>query len=66
VKHQVKHFLYSAGWKKFEAVWDFMIRTRQLRRVTPLLEGMLSRVTRGNEANRVDSRDDAVRAQARG
>ena len=45
LKHQAKHFFYASGWKKFEAVWDFMIRTRQLRRVTPLLEGVLSRVT---------------------
>jgi radical SAM superfamily enzyme YgiQ (UPF0313 family) len=44
-KHQIKHFFYASGWKRFEPVWDFMIRTRQLRRVTPLLEGVLSRVT---------------------
>jgi radical SAM superfamily enzyme YgiQ (UPF0313 family) len=50
VKHQVKHFFYASGWKKFEAVWDFMIRTRQLRRVTPLLEGILSKVT-GSKTN---------------
>jgi radical SAM superfamily enzyme YgiQ (UPF0313 family) len=44
-KHQAKHFFYAGGWKKFEPVWDLMIRARQLRRVTPLLEGVLSRVT---------------------
>src|SRR5262249_33855557 len=46
LKHQAKHFFYAAGWKKFEPVWDFMIRARQLRKVTPLLEAVLSRVTR--------------------
>jgi radical SAM superfamily enzyme YgiQ (UPF0313 family) len=45
-KHQAKHFFYASGWKKFEPVWDLMIRARQLTRVTPLLEGVLSRVTR--------------------
>lgn len=45
VKHQAKHFFYAAGWKKFEPVWDLLIRARQLGRVTPLLEGVLSRVT---------------------
>jgi radical SAM superfamily enzyme YgiQ (UPF0313 family) len=45
-KHQAKHFFYAAGWKKFEPVWDLVIRARQLTRVTPLLEGVLSRVTR--------------------
>lgn len=45
LKHQAKHFFYAAGWKKFEPLWDMIIRARQLTRVTPLLEGVLSRVT---------------------
>jgi len=47
LKHQAKHFFYASGWKKFELLWDLMIRARQLTRATPLLEGVLSRVTRG-------------------
>ena len=46
LKHQVKHFAYAAGWKKFEAAWNLMIRMRQLRCMTPLLEAVLSQVTR--------------------
>jgi radical SAM superfamily enzyme YgiQ (UPF0313 family) len=45
VKHQAKHFFYASGWKKFEPLWDVVIRARQLRRMTPLLEGVLARVT---------------------
>ena len=45
VKHQAKHFFYAAGWKKFEPLWDLIIRARQLQCMTPLLEGVLSRVT---------------------
>jgi radical SAM superfamily enzyme YgiQ (UPF0313 family) len=45
MKHQAKHFFYASGWKKFEPVWDLLIRARQLRWMTPLLEGVLSRVT---------------------
>lgn len=45
LRHQAKHFFYASGWKKFEPLWDLMIRARQLTRVTPLLEGVLSRVT---------------------
>jgi radical SAM superfamily enzyme YgiQ (UPF0313 family) len=52
VKHQAKHFFYAAGWKKFEFLWDLLIRARQLRWMTPLLEGVLSKITRG-EAQRV-------------
>jgi radical SAM superfamily enzyme YgiQ (UPF0313 family) len=47
LKHQAKHFFYASGWKKFEPLWDLVIRARQLTRVTPLLEGVLSRVTGG-------------------
>ena len=47
VKHQAKHFFYAAGWKKFEPLWDWMIRARQLNQMTPLLEVVLSRVTSG-------------------
>jgi radical SAM superfamily enzyme YgiQ (UPF0313 family) len=46
VKHQAKHFFYAAGWKKFERLWDLVIRARQLPTMTPLLEGVLSRITR--------------------
>jgi radical SAM superfamily enzyme YgiQ (UPF0313 family) len=45
IKHQAKHFCYAAGWKKFEPLWDVVIRARQLRIMTPMLEGVLSRVT---------------------
>jgi radical SAM superfamily enzyme YgiQ (UPF0313 family) len=45
-KHQAKHFAYSAGWKKFERAWNLVIRLRQLRQMTPVLEAVLSKVTR--------------------
>ena len=45
-KHRAKHFFYAAGWKKFEPLWDAVIRVRQLPRMTPLLEGVLAKITR--------------------
>src|SRR5580698_510919 len=57
LKHQAKHFFYAAGWKKFEPLWDLMIRARQLTHMTPLLEGVLSRVSRGrNDRQMEDNR----------
>lgn len=44
VKHRLKHFFYSAGWKKFERAWDIAIRIRQLSQIRPLLEAVLSPV----------------------
>jgi hypothetical protein len=55
LKHQAKHFFYASGWKKFEALWDLIIRARQLTRVTPLFESVLSRVTRLNEVSPSDA-----------
>jgi radical SAM superfamily enzyme YgiQ (UPF0313 family) len=45
-KHQAKHFAYAAGWKKFENAWNLVIRLRQLRCMTPMLEAVLSKITR--------------------
>ncbi len=50
LKHQVKHFFYAAGWKKFEPLWNFLIRARQLRIMTPMLEAVLSKVSGENAA----------------
>jgi radical SAM superfamily enzyme YgiQ (UPF0313 family) len=49
LKHQAKHFFYAGGWKKFEPLWDLMIRARQLNCVTPVLEAVLSRISRSKE-----------------
>ena len=44
-KHSLKHFFYSAGWKKFELAWDLVIRIKQLSQMRPLLEAVLAPVT---------------------
>lgn len=41
VSHQAKHFAYAAGWKRLEPMWDLLIRMKQLRRMTPVLEQIL-------------------------
>ncbi len=55
VKHSLKHFFYSAGWKKFERAWDFVIRVKQLSQMRPLLEAVLSPV--GSSARSVAGGD---------
>ena len=52
IKHQAKHVFYAAGWKKFEPLWDLVIRAKRLGVMTPVLEGVLSKVTAsaGSEA----------------
>jgi hypothetical protein len=51
LKHQAKHFFYAAGWKKFEPLWNFIIRARQLNYARPLLEAVLAKVTRTEPDN---------------
>ena len=65
-KHQLKHFCYSAGWKKFERAWDFVIRLKQLAQLRPVLEAVLSQVNDSRVEDRaqlghidVPARDDA-------
>jgi radical SAM superfamily enzyme YgiQ (UPF0313 family) len=50
LKHQLKHFLYTAGWKKFEPLWNFMIKTEGLNKMLPLLESLLSKVKYNRDA----------------
>jgi radical SAM superfamily enzyme YgiQ (UPF0313 family) len=61
-KHRAKHFFYAAGWKKFEPLWDLVIKGRRLRAMTPLLEGVLSKVSARTERRPSDlgSREPAV------
>ncbi|GAB4434356.1 MAG: radical SAM protein [Anaerolineae bacterium] len=39
---QLRHLAYAGGWKKFEPLWDWVIRLRQLPFVLPLLETVLA------------------------
>jgi radical SAM superfamily enzyme YgiQ (UPF0313 family) len=59
-KHQAKHFAYAAGWKKFEFLWNAVIRARQLRAMTPLLEAVLSKVSGAQRASQFRDRDVAI------
>ena len=43
-KHKLKHFFYTGGWKKFEPVWNFLIKTKNLNNMLPILESVLAKV----------------------
>jgi radical SAM superfamily enzyme YgiQ (UPF0313 family) len=49
LKHKLKHFTYAGGWKRFEPLWNFVIKSGQLNTMRPLLEAILSKV-RTNKA----------------
>lgn len=43
---KLKHFFYTSGWKKFEPLWNFVIKTKNLSHMLPVLESILSKVKR--------------------
>ena len=38
----LRHFAYAAGWKKFEPLWDVVIRAKKAGMMLPVLEAILS------------------------
>jgi radical SAM superfamily enzyme YgiQ (UPF0313 family) len=38
----LRHFAYAAGWKKFEPLWDAVIRAKRAGMMLPVLESILS------------------------
>lgn len=38
----LRHLAYAAGWKKFEPVWDFLIRAKRASSALPFLESVLA------------------------
>jgi hypothetical protein len=39
---RLRHVAYAAGWKKFEPLWDVVIRARRAGMMLPALEAILS------------------------
>jgi hypothetical protein len=37
-----RHVAYAGGWKKFEPLWDMVIRARRLTHMLPVLESVLT------------------------
>ncbi len=40
---RLRHLAYAGGWKKFEPVWDWVIRLQRVGNFRPLLEGLLDK-----------------------
>ncbi len=53
---RARHLLYAAGWKKFEPLWDFVIRVRRAGLMLPVLETILSEFGRRASVRAVSTR----------
>jgi radical SAM superfamily enzyme YgiQ (UPF0313 family) len=40
--NQIRHLAYTGGWKKFEPVWDWVIRAKRVATFLPVLETVLA------------------------
>ncbi len=41
LKGKLRHISYAGGWKKFEPIWDLVLRARKVNNLLPLLEAIL-------------------------
>lgn len=41
-RDRLRHLAYAGGWRKFEPLWDHVIRSTALRRARPVLEQVLT------------------------
>jgi radical SAM superfamily enzyme YgiQ (UPF0313 family) len=42
LRPRLRHMAYAGGWKKFEPLWDLLIRTKQVLHALPVLETILT------------------------
>ncbi len=42
VTKQLRHIAYAGGWKKFEPMWDWVIRAKRVAHLLPVLEAVLA------------------------
>jgi hypothetical protein len=57
----LRHLAYAAGWKKFEPLWDLVIRAKRAGMMLPILETILSEFgTRAPSVNEGAARDGAA------
>jgi radical SAM superfamily enzyme YgiQ (UPF0313 family) len=64
---KLRHLAYTAGWKKFEPAWDWVIRAKRLTGFLPLLETILSGgggFTSSVQNNQVVLEDDSGESSA--
>jgi len=56
----LRHFAYAAGWKKFEFLWNFVIRTKQVASMLPVLESILEGFGRRANSDQATTPADRV------
>jgi radical SAM superfamily enzyme YgiQ (UPF0313 family) len=59
VHQKARHLTYAGGWKRFEPLWDAIIRSRRVSAMLPLLETTLDAFGRARGTGRAAARGNA-------
>ena len=51
---RLRHLAYAGGWKKFEPLWDWVIRLQRVSNFLPLLEAILGGVGKKSVRTELD------------
>jgi hypothetical protein len=52
---RLRHVAYAGGWKKFEPLWDVVIRAKRVTRLLPILETILAGFGRYRPSRQVET-----------
>lgn len=58
---RMRHVAYAAGWKKFEPMWDWIIRAKRATNMLPTLEAVLSGFGARPPQDKSDQRENTIR-----
>lgn len=57
---RLRHAAYAGGWKKFERLWDVVIRARKVTRMLPVLETVLAEFGNRSDARAVSQKNSVA------
>jgi radical SAM superfamily enzyme YgiQ (UPF0313 family) len=57
---RLQHLAYAGGWKKFEPMWDWVIRAKRVGRFLPMLEAVLAGFDRPSSESDVSEEEPRV------
>jgi radical SAM superfamily enzyme YgiQ (UPF0313 family) len=62
---RLRHLAYAGAWKKFEPLWDLIIRAKQVDRVLPFLESVLDHFRHQHQLEQTQAANTALPASVR-
>ena len=61
LNRRLRHMAYAGGWKKFEGLWNVLIRSRQVSNALPVLESVLGSFGKLANPEKTEAQSDSQR-----